>query len=102
MKITTSQLKQIIKEELSKALSREEWFRKLWPDRKNSSIKDLHAEADAARKAGDPDKADAIDDIADHLDIQIDNHPGLWSPWGKWDPEEYPSPPWDEPEGEDQ
>jgi len=51
---------------------REQLFHELFPGRKNSSLKDIHAESDAARKAGDYDKADALDDIANHLDIQID------------------------------
>jgi len=78
MKLTKSQLKQIIKEELSKALSREEWYHELWPDRKNSSVEDLWQEADAARKAGDHDKADALDDIANDLEIQKDRRRPHW------------------------
>ena len=76
MKITKKQLKQVIKEELSQMLSeisrREQLFKELLPHYQNSPIEKIHTEADAAREAGDDDKADALDDIADHLDIQKD------------------------------
>ena len=81
MKLTKSQLKQIIKEELNKIREgsrREEWYHKLWPDRKNSSVEDVGAEADAAREAGDHDKADALDDIANDLEIQKDRRGPHW------------------------
>lgn len=59
---------------------REQLFHELFPGRKNSSVEDILAESDAARKAGNYDKADALDDIADHLDIQIDmRQPGRGS-----------------------